>query len=92
MHELLAVCLLAVDRDSLESNSDTGHERMPLLADTSGLDNSMQATLDRRYIEHDTFGLFQEVMKAAKPFYEWRAEEGPVSENAHMEVWSDMAM
>ena len=38
----------------------------------------MTATLDRRYVEHDAFGLFQEVMKGAKPFYEWRAEEGPV--------------
>ena len=39
---------------------------------------AMTATLDRRYIEQDAFGLFQEVMRGAKPFYEWRAEEGPV--------------
>jgi len=38
----------------------------------------MMATLDRRYVEHDAFGLFQEVMKGAKSSYEWRAEEGPV--------------
>jgi TBC1 domain family protein 5 len=38
----------------------------------------MYAALDRRYVEHDAFGLFQEVMRGAKAFYEWRAEEGPV--------------
>jgi TBC1 domain family protein 5 len=75
MHELLAVCFLAVDRDSLESSGST-----PLspLAENRGMKEAMTATLDRRYIEQDAFGLFQEVMRGAKPFYEWRAEEGPV--------------
>lgn len=40
---------------------------------------AMRTTLDRRWVEHDAFGLFQEVMRGAKAFYEWRAEEGPVS-------------
>lgn len=65
MHELLAVCMLVVDRDSLESTpEDNTH---PALA----------ATLDRAYIEHDAFGLFEQIMRPAKSFYEWRAEEGP---------------
>lgn len=63
MHELLAVCLLVVDRDSLEH--DATYE--PALA----------ATLNRTYIEHDAFGLFEQIMRPAKSFYEWRAEEGP---------------
>ena len=79
MHELLAVCLLVVDRDSLEitpSNADTDP-----LAETSAnavITQVMRTTLDRRYIEHDSFELFQQIMKSAKPFYEWRAEEGIV--------------
>jgi TBC1 domain family protein 5 len=70
MHELLAVCFLTVDRDSL----------LPPRQGTTGdpLIRAMYAALDRRYVEHDAFGLFQEVMRGAKAFYEWRAEEGPV--------------
>jgi TBC1 domain family protein 5 len=40
---------------------------------------ALSATLDRTYVEHDAFGLFQELMKPSKSFYEWRSEEGPVS-------------
>jgi TBC1 domain family protein 5 len=39
---------------------------------------ALGATLDRAYVEHDAFHLFQELMKPAKSFYEWRVEEGPV--------------
>lgn len=42
------------------------------------MDDAMRATLDRRYVEHDAYGLFAEIMKSAKTFYEWRAEEGSV--------------
>lgn len=79
MHELLAVCFLALDLDSLEPPSGPS-QRDPLspTSDKPGIQDAMMATLDRRYIEHDAFGLFQEIMKGAKPFYEWRAEEGPV--------------
>jgi TBC1 domain family protein 5 len=70
MHELLAVCFLTVDRDSLLPPRHGTAENPPLRA--------MYAALDRRYVEHDAFGLFQEVMRGAKAFYEWRAEEGPV--------------
>ncbi|RSH90652.1 hypothetical protein EHS25_001257 [Saitozyma podzolica] len=69
MHELLAVCFLTVDRDSLLPPRHGTAENPPLRA--------MYAALDRRYVEHDAFGLFQEVMRGAKAFYEWRAEEGP---------------
>lgn len=72
MHELFAVCLLTVDRDSVDTR-DTGS--------SNGDPNrtlALAATLDRRYIEHDAFELYQALMRSAKPFYEWRAEEGPV--------------
>jgi TBC1 domain family protein 5 len=69
MHELLAVCLMTVDRDSIDPSTRTN---------TNVLHEAMIATLDRRYVEHDAFALFIEIMKAAKPFYEWRAEEGLV--------------
>ena len=79
MHELLAVCCLVVDRDSLEApTSDQGAGPLSVSTEKSRMREAMTATLDRRYVEHDAFGLFQEVMKGAKPFYEWRAEEGPV--------------
>ena len=69
MHELLAVCFMTVDRDSIPHTSAGG----------SPAEDAMFATLDRRYVEHDAFALFIEIMKSAKTFYEWRAEEGPVS-------------
>jgi TBC1 domain family protein 5 len=69
MHELLAVCLLTIDRDSLEVSGKGGDQ----------WERAMAVTLDRRYIEHDAFDLFTSIMKPAKAFYEWRQEEGPVS-------------
>jgi TBC1 domain family protein 5 len=76
MHELLAVCFWAIDRDSLLPPNNDGLQS-PLARDTT--DDAMRATLDRRYIEHDAYSLFAETMKSAKTFYEWRAEEVPVS-------------
>lgn len=75
MHELLAVCFWAIDRDSILP--DTDGLQSPLARDI--MDDEMRATLDRRYVEHDAYGLFAEIMKSAKTFYEWRAEEGTVS-------------
>lgn len=76
MHELLAVCLLSVDRDSLEVDanqaSSSGSSSQAVMLE------AMRTTLDRRWVEHDSYGLFQELMRGAKAFYEWRAEEGPV--------------
>lgn len=76
MHELLAVCLWVLDRDSLLP-PEKDVLKSPLGRDT--MEDAMQSTLDRRYVEHDAFGLYAAIMKSAKPFYEWRAEEVPVS-------------
>ena len=79
MHELLAVCFLTVDRDSLVPPSST--RRSPLASprvSVHTMQEAMYATLDRRFVEHDAFELFAAIMKAAKSFYEWRAEEGPL--------------
>lgn len=75
MHELLAVCFWAVDRDAI---SRPGRDTVgsPLARDAS--EEAMYATLDERYIEHDAYGLFGQIMKSAKSSYEWRAEEAPV--------------
>jgi TBC1 domain family protein 5 len=84
MHELLAVCLMTVDRDSLirPTSPDTiQHMSSPLGSpnmEQPGVRDAMYTTLDRRYVEHDTFELFCAIMKGAKSSYEWRAEEGPV--------------
>ncbi|AAW46174.2 conserved hypothetical protein [Cryptococcus deneoformans JEC21] len=68
MHELFACCFMAVDRDSLKVvNKADGQQK-----------EAMIKTLDRRYVEHDAFELFLAIMKNAKAFYEWRAEEGPI--------------
>jgi len=87
MHELLAVCFMVVDRDSLDESGTpdvspvaaSPLSPLPRAAGPPGMLEAMNVTLDRDYIEHDAFGLFQELMKPAKSFYEWRAEEGPVS-------------
>jgi TBC1 domain family protein 5 len=80
MHELLAVCLLVVDRDSLESTSPDRHADplSPGSSNSAAVESAMLVALDRRYVEHDAFALFQEIMRGAKAFYEWRGEEGPV--------------
>ncbi|WWC66907.1 uncharacterized protein I206_100814 [Kwoniella pini CBS 10737] len=69
MHELLACCFLAVDRDSLSSEDRIENDMQT---------EAMWDTLDRNFVEHDSFQLFQAIMKGAKEFYEWRAEEGPI--------------
>ena len=81
MHELLAVCYMVVDYDSLAEQPNQRNEMSPLMTKSTEQirDDAMYATLDRRYVEHDAFQLFQAVMKGAKSSYEWRAEEGPVS-------------
>jgi len=75
MHELLAVCFWAIDRDSIIPDNDG--LKSPLARDV--MDDAMRATLDRHYVEHDAYSLFSEIMTSAKTFYEWRAEEGAVS-------------
>ncbi|WWD05910.1 hypothetical protein V865_003995 [Kwoniella europaea PYCC6329] len=73
MHELLACCFLAVDRDSLDQKDNTSNK-----VEKGEGEEAMWTTLDRRHVEHDSFQLFQAIMKSAKEFYEWRAEEGPI--------------
>lgn len=55
MHELLAPVLWVVERDAVETD-DTGQP--------------IHRVLDVRYVEHDTFNLFAEIMKSAKSFYD----------------------
>ncbi|GMK56522.1 hypothetical protein CspeluHIS016_0303620 [Cutaneotrichosporon spelunceum] len=76
MHELLAVCLMTVDRDSLVA--EPGRARpSPLFTTPAAVrEEVMIATLDRAYVEHDGFQLFIQIMKPARAFYEWRSEEG----------------
>nr|ODN86624.1 TBC1 domain family member 5 [Cryptococcus depauperatus CBS 7841] len=69
MHELFACCFLAVDRDTLDTCDKAPKGEREI---------AMSATLNREYIEHDAFELFGAIMKSAKVFYEWRAEEVPI--------------
>ena len=55
MHELLAPVLWVVERDAME------------VTETS---QQIHQVLDVRYVEHDTFTLFAEIMKSAKSFYD----------------------
>ena len=55
MHELLAPVLWVVERDSIG-------------ADEGG--PPLHQVLDVRYVEHDTFTLFAEIMNSAKSFYD----------------------
>lgn len=84
MHELLAVCLVVVDRDSLVAEPDRTRESPLSATPVAVRDEAMVATLDRAYAEHDAFQLFVQIMKPAKEFYEWRSEEGAVSPSCAM--------
>jgi TBC1 domain family protein 5 len=55
MHELLAPVLWVVERDAIAPD-DAGP--------------TLHQALDARYVEHDTFTLFAEIMKSAKSFYD----------------------
>lgn len=59
MHEILAPILLVVDNDKIDSSS------------TIINDNLIKNILDSRYVEHDSFFLFCQVMKGAKLWYEY---------------------
>jgi TBC1 domain family protein 5 len=87
MHELLAVCLLVVDRDTLSPATTPDHLPSSSSSSTSAsgsiaVYDALRTTLDRRYVEHDAFALFQEIMRGAKAFYEWRGDEVPASGGA----------
>lgn len=76
MHELLAVCFWVIDRDTMR-RPDTEALGSPLSRDV--MEEAVYATLDARYVEHDAYALFAELMKSAKSSYEWRSEEMTVS-------------
>lgn len=58
MHEICATILLAVDLDSTESQEN----------------KEVQTTLDRNSIEHDTWSIYEAVMRNAMTWYQWREE------------------
>ena len=68
MHEVLAPILWVVERDAVEA---TGPDRM------------LSHILDSRFIEHDTFTLFNLIMATAKSFYA-PAEAGSASNDTPM--------
>jgi hypothetical protein len=62
MHELAAAILLAVDLDSLPESS------------SEGVNDIAALTLSREHVEHDTWTLYESVMRNAKDWYQWRDE------------------
>ena len=83
MHELLAVCYLVIDKDSLSPSSTFSDASIsPLATKSDGQirDEALYAALDRSYVEHDAYELFEALMKGAKSSYEWRGEEEAVSQ------------
>ena len=64
MHELAAPILLAIQRDALAPVASEG------LVPSNDGDRLMLTTLDASFIEHDSFTLFNLVMRTAKSFYE----------------------
>lgn len=78
MHELAAPILLAMQRDALAPMAPEG------LVPSNDSDCLMFKTLDASFIEHDSFTLFNLVMRTAKSFYELgepdkRLNAGPTS-------------
>lgn len=63
MHELVAVLLWVLGGDAVEEGvqEEDGEEED---------DAVMKVVLDSRYVDHDTFSLFQVIMRAAKAWYE----------------------
>lgn len=66
MHELVAVLLWVLGGDAVEGGEE-GEE-----GGGGGDDDDavMRVVLDPRYVDHDTFSLFQVIMRAAKAWYE----------------------
>ncbi|CED83991.1 Ypt/Rab-specific GTPase-activating protein GYP6 [Phaffia rhodozyma] len=58
MHEICAAILLAVDLDSIERNGT----------------NEVEHTLDRENVEHDTWSIYEAVMRSAVVWYQWKEE------------------
>ena len=77
MHELLAPVLWVVERDAMET-------------DESG--KPLSQVLDSRYVEHDTFTLFAEIMKSAKSFYDPAGIGSPEVSQSGQKSAADSAM
>ncbi|RKP27688.1 rab-GTPase-TBC domain-containing protein, partial [Syncephalis pseudoplumigaleata] len=67
MHELLAPVLMVVDHDALDPEACTDTED-PETA------KYMAITLNKQFVEHDTFVLFSLIMATAKQWYEFTEE------------------
>ena len=68
MHEIVAPILWVVDRDSISvGNRDALSED----------EKVMHEVLNSEYIEHDTFSLFEAVMRSARAWYELGEEGEP---------------
>lgn len=63
MHEILAPILWVVEEDAID----------PVMHPKTWSPSThpiMRQTLDHKFIEHDAFTLFSQIMRSAKPFYE----------------------
>ncbi|KAK6516887.1 hypothetical protein TWF506_006771 [Arthrobotrys conoides] len=76
MHELAAPVYWVVHSDAIEERldlekSDGGFTSVPVSTPgKTDRENVMKELLDAKYIEHDTFALFQKIMLFAKSWYE----------------------
>ena len=68
MHELLAPVLWVVEKDAIDPMTLSNPEGKMEANDTQLLH-----ILDSKYIEHDTFSIFNRIMQNAKVFYEVKA-------------------
>ncbi|KAF9988487.1 hypothetical protein BGZ65_002973 [Modicella reniformis] len=71
MHELVAHVLWVVSSESLDVNTESSTMTVDPTLDI------MKCVLDPNYVEHDTFALFSNIMKHAKPWYEFSDEATP---------------
>ncbi|EPS44281.1 hypothetical protein H072_1730 [Dactylellina haptotyla CBS 200.50] len=74
MHELAAPVYWVVHADAIEEKpleiTDDGFTPIPMSAARIENEDVMRELLDAKYIEHDTFSLFQKIMLFAKSWYE----------------------
>ncbi|KAL1916836.1 uncharacterized protein VTP21DRAFT_5540 [Calcarisporiella thermophila] len=70
MHELLAPILWVLDTEAVEKRIDIPH-------DEDEITQALETTLDAKFAEHDAYGLFTQLMKSAKTWYEHNDEVTP---------------
>jgi TBC1 domain family protein 5 len=76
MHEILALILWVVERDAVDTAKG--------VVDEGQHDDVLVDIVDSRFIEHDTFTLFETVMRTAKSFYEPAPETGSTVKDTPM--------